>query len=415
MEKLLVYCMKALKILLKKSMTYTFYRNNFFILVSVFLLGACSPSSFKIVRTKPGTIQRGWSYMESEKVWLKMKAGIPALNFSSPRIYKNYLFYSSDRFGVMALNKNTGEVIWQKEKYGSSSSSVLLTKKTLFVGGDNGFYALKLESGAEIWRADLKFPTVGAPILAGGRIFVNTEDHTIHALDSFTGKHLWAFHRHNPNLSIKGGGNPLFLRGKIWVGFSDGSLVVLEPNDGSIIRESRYKDNPKFQNINAKPVAWKRGVFIVTYDGKLRYIKRNGSLIWKFPAGGAHSPLISRLTNRLVFLPSSDGHIYAIHEKTGKLRWKFLLPQGIPTGITIIPSSKKAKKKSNTLIVASSNNYIYAFNASNGKLLDFTSLGNSSGTYASIAKSKNNFYIVSHYGRVYQYHLQAFSKISRKN
>ena len=377
--------------------------------VGLLLLVSLGSISCSALRPNPSKakiplLERGWSFIESEEELINQETGAPELNFSSAALEGGKLIYGSMRFGLQVLDQKSGKVLWRKKIPGGVGANVLVREKKIFVGGEDGiFRAYGLDTGQEVWSSDIKFPASGTPILAQGKILVGTIDHAVHALDPATGKVLWTFRRGaSAGTTIRGGGNAAFINGKFWVGFADGTLVALDPNDGAASLEKQYQDNAKFTDIDATPVAWKRGVLVASYDGRLRYLKTDGSLQWVFPAGGARSPIPSSLMGGTIFFGSSDGYVYAIQDGTAKELWKFPLKKGVPTGMALLNIGKNP-----VLVVSSSDNFIYSLDAKTGKELERESLGSSSGTYGEILveekSSADRLYIVSHTGRIHEF------------
>jgi outer membrane protein assembly factor BamB len=269
------------------------------------------------------------------------------------------------------------------------------------VGTASGtLHRLDLDTGSEAWSVPLSGPVHGSMAFAFDRLFVATADEALHALDPGTGKLLWTYRRPAfSGTSIKGGGNPSVIDGKVWMGFSDGALVSVNPQTGSMESEKDFRDNLKFMDLDAKVIGWRDGLLVSTYDGKLRYLRKDGSLIWEFPAGGARTPLVTE--NDLIYLPSSDGNLYAIAGGSGKELWRFSLPRGVPTGVTLIQRGPER-----LLAVTASEEKLFLLDH-NGKLLQQVSLGKGSGSFAPIAldKDTNSFYVLSNYSRIYQFRL----------
>jgi len=368
-------------------------------------LQACS--SFKEnlspVKEKTPVLARGWSFIENsgEK---ELDAGVQPLTYANPVIEGDKIIFGSERFGLRVLHKDTGQVLWKKNIPDGINSQPLIAQNRVYVGSEDGVLrCVDLQSGNELWQKNLGMSIHGAPILASDRLVVGTIDENIHAIDPTSGKILWTYKRPlTTGTSIRGGGNPSYINGSIWVGFSDGSLVVLEINDGSVKEEKQFRDNVKFPDINAKVIAWKEGVLVPTYDGKLRYLKKDLSLIWEFPAGGARAVLPSTINGNLLFFPSSEGTVYAIAGDTGKEVWRFSMPYGSPTGIALMGNGETSTA---TLVVASSEHKIFALDAYTGKELGKSSLGRGSGSFSSLAidQEKKNVYVLSLFSRLHQF------------
>lgn len=370
-------------------------------------MGGCA--SLKKLRPSPvreeiALLSRGWTYAEDSQIQVNMESGMRPLTFASPVLAGDKLIYGSSRFGLVALHKVTGKELWRKQISEGVSAAPLITADKVYAAADNAHvYALELGSGREIWKAALPFPGTGAPILAEGRLVVSSIDGSILAFDPATGKNLWAYKRPVVGgTSIKGGGNLTYSSGRIWAGMSDGTLLALQPQDGMVVLEKQFHDNLKFMDIDAKPIAWRDGLLIVTYDGKLRYIKRDGNVQWEYGSGGAHAPVLAGFEPDWLFLPSSDGGVYCISGNSGQEIWRFLLPRGIPTAVSVMGEGKRQR-----LVVTSSDQRLFVLDAHTGTELANANLGKASGSYAGLVADEKfgAFYVVSHYSRVYQFFL----------
>ena len=363
---------------------------------------ACSSISGlrpQAVRGEEPLLYRGWTFAENAQEQWRLETGVSPLSFSQPIVFEDLVYAPSSRFGLLALHKVTGKVIWHKHIPDGVSAQPIVQDGRLFLPADDAqLYALDAKSGRLLWTAALSAPGIGQPIFVEGRVVVSSSDDAVAAFDPATGKNLWTYKRPLLNsMSIKGGGNLSYAYGKIWVGMSDGSLLAIHPQDGAVTFEKQLRDNLKFADIDAKPLAWKEGFLLVTYDGKLRHIKKDGSVQWEFNAGGVHAPVLSGFDADLMFLASSDGAVYGVNSN-GKEVWQFVLPRGVPTSLAIIANSKQP-----LIAVAASEHKVYVLDALSGALKAQSSLGTASGSYAGLVADGQNFYLVSNYSRVYQF------------
>ena len=363
------------------------------------LLSGCAHHRPGPVRQTQPVLQRGWAYIEPEKDFINQETGSAQVSYSAPLVVDDKLVFGSDRFGITVLNKKNGKLIWQKKLRNGVAAQPLVLGKKLFVGTEEGkFYQFNLDSGLENWMVSFSGSVQGAPILAGDRLLVGTADQVLTALDPETGKILWTYRRPvNATTTVRGGGNPALINGSIWMGFSDGVLVALDPRDGSVQREKQFRDNVKFVDLDARVVGWKDGILVSTYDGKLRYMNREGSVLWEFAAGGSRAPMIS--DNEIIYFPSSDGAVYALSGISGKEIWRYIMPKGVPTSISL------QGDKNRVLIVTGSDERMVALDPSNGSLLGSVSFGKNSGSFAPVAvdQESKSFYVLSNFSRVYQF------------
>ncbi|WP_194778104.1 outer membrane protein assembly factor BamB family protein [Pararhodonellum marinum] len=137
----------------------------------------------------------------------------------------------------------------------------------------------------------------------------------------FAQENLWEFDTHAPIHA-----SPTLEREYLFIGNKAGTFYSLNTNSG--------KANWQFQSkspILAKAAIWNDLVLFGNENGQLTALKKdNGKLEWIFQAGEEHSldlwdyfrsgPLPG---NDKIFWASGDGHVYALHPKTGEVIWKF--------------------------------------------------------------------------------------------
>lgn len=365
----------------------------------VLLFTACSHS--RAVRTKEPVLQRGWSFVEDERDFLRQEAGVGQVTYSAPVLASEKLLFGSERFGITALAKRNGKILWQHRIADGVAAQPYADESSVYVGSESGaLRKFDIHSGRLVWESALSGPVHGAMIHAFQRLFVGTEDEALHAVDMATGKILWTYRRPAFNsTSIKGGGNPSAIAGKIWIGFSDGALVSLNPETGAVDSEKIYRDNLKFMDVDARVVGWKDGLLVTTYDGKLRHTRRDGNLIWEFPAGGARAPLVT--DGEVIYFPSSEGTIYAIGAK-GQELWRYTLRRGVPSGLGLVVRNGRR-----VLVATSTEDKVYALDAADGSLLGQSGLGRGSGSFAPVAidEQTGSVYVLSNYSRVHEFRL----------
>ncbi len=300
---------------------------------------------------------------------IKWKAEIPGRGFSTPVIWGDRIFLTTaiptgksaetpqpapaakgrragggagplveHRFEVLALDRKTGKILWQKtaktatphegyhRAYGSfASNSPVTDGKYVYVSfGSRGIYCYDF-NGKLIWEKDLgvqmkmrlAFGEGVAPLLLGNQLFL-VFDHEggssfIVALDKRNGKELWRSAREEPSswstpLAIDHNGRPEIVvpatnkvrsydprTGKIlWESAGLGSNVIPVPvtHNGMVYVMSGHRD-PKLMAIKlgkqgdltgSDAIAWShtRGIAYtaspVLYDGKLYTVTDNGMM-----------------------------------------------------------------------------------------------------------------------------------------
>ncbi|MGZ3702292.1 MAG: outer membrane protein assembly factor BamB family protein, partial [Bdellovibrionota bacterium] len=319
------------------------------------LLAGCSHISRPGPDRKPlPVLSKGWTFIEPEKEFTDQESGVDPVSFSAPVISGEKLVFGSERFGLVALNKKSGQQLWRRKLDGALQASPLVSDTVVYAGTETGaLYALDLAGGREKSHVMISGPVQGSPHLASQRLYVGTADEALHCLDPSSGKIIWTYRRPGfGGTSVHGGGNPAAVNGKIWAGFSDGSLLALNPDTGGVEAEKSFRDNLKFTDIDARVVGWREGMLVSTYDGRLRYLRKDGSVIWEFGSGGARAPVLS--DGDVLYFPSSDGAVYALSGNTGKEVWSFPLRRGIPTGLAVVTRNQRK-----VLLVVGSEEKVY--------------------------------------------------------
>lgn len=121
--------------------------------------------------------------------------------------------------------------------------------------------------------------------------------------------------------------------------------------------------------MNADMVVHDDHVFVSAYDGALYSIDaKTGSTLWTQENMGGSRGV--QVVDGVVYAPSSIGEVHALNEKTGAMIWKFELDHPVASGVTVLAKH---------VVVASSSQYLYVLDRSNGKVVDRVDMGFKSG------------------------------------
>jgi outer membrane protein assembly factor BamB len=197
-------------------------------------------------------------------------------------------------------------VVWYRpiEAYIPENVQIITANGMLYIATARGLYALRADNGEIVWRFDTQMPLGNSPTVVKGVIYIGGYDRKIHALNAFTGAHLWAFEEAQAGFST----NPLVVEGKVIAGNRDGYMYAIgaqgTANQGQLIW--KYKtgnpDNPADPDDPGGPIllsaAYKNGVVYFAANDNHAYALRvnttnpNGELIWrsaKLPGDGFQS------------------------------------------------------------------------------------------------------------------------------
>jgi outer membrane protein assembly factor BamB len=273
------------------------------------------------------------------------------------------------------------------------------------VGGDGFLYCVQTETGRVNWRYDLRTWVASRPTLSGGRLFVTTADDVVYAFDAGTGKWLWHYRRRTSQSSaIHGASAPAVDKGEVLVGLSDGYLIALGVDDGSLKWERRLGLTQKFTDLDASPIVQGNEIYIPSYDGAFYTLRREGGeVLWKFDAGGARTV---RLSADSIWLSSSNGTLYRLSRQSGKVLYEFELDKPAPTSVALTDDY---------VILGSTYQYLYVLDRESGEVVYRFNAGDGSG-FASdpvLDPERRAFYILSQGGNLYQFFLRDLKHLQK--
>jgi outer membrane protein assembly factor BamB len=223
--------------------------------------------------------------------------------------------------GVHALRADDGLPIWRFQTLGAVEGSAVLDAGTLFIGSNDGaLYALDALTGAQRWRFATTAEVVCAPVVTPDTVFLVNADDTVFAVNRGTGAQRWRYHREPPGgITASGHAGLLFARGRIVTGFSDGTVVALDPGDGTPTWErDTAADAEENDAVEAHRVI-DVDTTPVLLDGSLFAASQSTGLYALDPEGGGVRWRIDWMTS--VSSLASDGrHLYATSSTLGLVK-----------------------------------------------------------------------------------------------
>ncbi|HKJ36466.1 MAG TPA: PQQ-binding-like beta-propeller repeat protein [Solirubrobacterales bacterium] len=234
--------------------------------------------------------------------------------------------YLIDNDGVfIALNNDTGKVIWKKRHGKLNASSPAFWKGMLLAVNLEPGQALGIRArdGKVMWSKDLPGRAESSPIVAGGTMYFGTEPGDFFALDARTGKTKWSTKLDG---AVKAA--PAFTDGSLYVGDYAGQFYSLRADDGAI----RWKTSDLGAGLgrsgrfySTAAVAFGR-VYVGNVDGRVySFDRQTGEIAWTFSAGdfvysgvaAADAPK----TKPSVYFGSHDKQVYSLDAESGKVNW----------------------------------------------------------------------------------------------
>ncbi|MHB8619601.1 MAG: outer membrane protein assembly factor BamB family protein [Chloroflexota bacterium] len=214
--------------------------------------------------------------------------------------------------GIYGMDAKTGKVLWHVATVGEAMPSLAYKAGTVYEGtGDGHVYAWNIKTGAPRWKTRLG----GFSSMSSGNLYKNqllwgfTNPNFVYSIDVATGKVLW-------KQTVVGVAN---------TGMGDNSPAV-DSTKGIVIQDSIV--DPKL--VNGKP----------TVDSEVFAMDANagGKILWQTRLGRGPNPPaykagVAMVHGGVIYVGSpATSQFFALDETTGKVLWKFEIPDHGPAG-----------------------------------------------------------------------------------
>ena len=203
--------------------------------------------------------------------------------------------------------------------------------------------------GSISWSYKTGDYVASSPAVAGGTVYIGSEDHKVYALDAATGHVRWTY--------TTGGyvaSGPTVAGGTVYIGSEDRKVYALDAATGHV-RWTYTTGGAVFTT----PAVASGTVYIGSDDHKVYALDAaTGHLRWTYTTGGVveSSPAVAGGT---VYIGSQDDYVYALDAATGHVRWTYY------TDALIYASPAVA---GGTVYIGNYHNKVYALDAATGHL-----------------------------------------------
>ncbi|HUS80207.1 MAG TPA: PQQ-binding-like beta-propeller repeat protein [Armatimonadota bacterium] len=214
---------------------------------------------------------------------------------------------------IYAIDRRTGELVWEQSAGDVIYSSPALAGDTLYFGSrDNNLWAISATNGEVKWRYPTGGPVDCSPVIAGNLIYFGSDDNRLVALDLDTHQALWQFETRG---DIKA--SPLVYRDVIVVGSQDRHIYCL-----NLEGRPMWSQTTDARAFFAAPTAERTKVI---YGCGRELIARelySGRRLWRFKTAGmiTGAPCVR---DRRVYVGTAAGSVYCIDASTGRGLWRY--------------------------------------------------------------------------------------------
>lgn len=246
------------------------------------------------------------------------------------------------------------------------------------VTGYGSVFALQAKDGKIIWQKDLETPLRIAPVLAAGKVFVQSADNKFWALDQKNGEILWDYDIAMESTTMVGGAPAAYSPSldMAVTGFSNGEIQAFNASIGaplwsdSLVSNRQAYSSTFLHTIKAAPVIEGETVYALGSSDVLTAIDlRTGERRWEKTIGGTQAPLS---VGNVLYVVDNQNRLSAVAKNNGDILWREPIEvEGKPTkAIAFSPLMLNGQ-----LIVALSDGNLLSYDPLTGKLQKTVDLG----------------------------------------
>ena len=227
---------------------------------------------------------------------------------------------------VVAMNRETGKVLWETELDKPVSGGVGAGYGLVLVGTLKGqVIALDSTSGEVKWRAPVGSEVLAAPASNGNVVVVQTQDDRLVALDATSGERLWSYESTPAVLTLRGTGAPVVTNQLAVAGLSSGKVIALEVQRGIPVWEQRVavpqgrSELERMVDIDGGLLLSGGTLYVVTYQGQLAALDlMSGRPLWQRQAS-SYVGVATGFGN--IYVSQAGGTVEGIDERSTSALW----------------------------------------------------------------------------------------------
>lgn len=256
-----------------------------------------------------------------------------------PVVAYDKLYVAQVKGRFLAIDAETGKIAWERRFGHCEASSPTVWRGIVFMTfmqalpcdrGDRsqrGFLvAMDADTGKILWRFEAG-AIESSPLLVRGTLYFGSWDHRVYAVNARTKTLRWSFEADDEvNTSVA------YSEGAIFFATDAGSVYSLDARTGRV----RWERHDGSEYFYATPTVAYGRVYIGNTNGALyAYGARSGDLLWVAHAG-TYVYTAAAVWNRTVYVGSYDGGFYAFDAATGNRKWRYEAPSAIHGAPTVM-------------------------------------------------------------------------------
>lgn len=251
---------------------------------------------------------------------------------AQPVVFDGRVFTIDAEANVSAFDLKNGKQLWRNTVRPKNEDEDVITGGLAYssnvlyaTNGYNEAVALNPQTGAIYWRSKLPSPSRAAPTILDGRVYVQTLDNRLIALNAQDGKQIWSYQGLSEAAGLIGTASPAANSDIVVAAFSSGEIVALRVQNGSVAWSDNLSPSVRtgglstLPDIQALPILDKGLIIAISFGGRMVAIdERTGQRVWQREISGTDTPWVA---GNHLFLISSSNELIALGRDTGAIRW----------------------------------------------------------------------------------------------
>lgn len=298
---------------------------------------------------------------------------------SEPLVNGDFI-YTIDADGYLrAFNLADGETAWSVELRSEQKNVKDTAIKGVGIAMDGGnifattgygaVFAIRAKDGKALWQYDTGVPLRIAPIVAAGKVLVQSVDNKFFALEVNSGEVMWQYDIAMEDTTMVGGSTPAYGSGLdiAVTGFSNGELQAFNATIGTplwsdVLISNKYAySTTALHTIKAAPVIEGNRVYALGASNVMAAIDmRNGMRIWEKEISGSNTPLLSGNT---LFVVTDKNDLVALDKENGRILWAKSIDFGEGEKECLVFGPVMIN---NRIVLALANGYVVTYDAKTG-------------------------------------------------
>lgn len=381
------------------SKKFMFFYSIATLLVSVFFSSGCHQWQQESQVAVPLTFD--FQLLEKHSIWSKFigyNTNTHDTQLSAITFDKSYIIVKQPH-RVQLFHTMDGQKKWEiSTKYGMTCPPATDEHRVFVATAEYKLLALRQDNGQILWSIPLPNQVNAQPGVDNQQVIVKTITGDVLAFNANNGKRLWHYqHLNTGRFTLKKSSAPKIYQNKVFLGFPDGKLVVLDNHTGQKIWEyipivsKKISDYSELVDVSADPIFENDTIYFNTYQGKIQALSiASGEIQWEQSIGNAHELALGKY----LYTISRENDVFALDKTTGKVVWR----QDSLSDFSLVGPT--LDNMQNYVIVGDDHGQLYFLSSQTGQLLGKASFNISSPLLEPLISTENTVYAITRRGQL---------------